>query len=250
MGAQTENVEIIVVDNDSRDDTVVLAKRSGATVLIGGPERSDQRNIGLAYASGDVVCFIDSDQLVEPEVSAQLRQAFERSEVLGAAVIPERSFGVGYLAKCRSLERQLIDGDQHAEAARAFRTSAIRAVGGYRVGNVGFEDVELPDRLRELGWKIVRIAARVWHDEGRVKLLRLFRKKLYYGRSLPDYIGAATVRRVLFRTVRPSYLNFRVLARHATYFPGLVFLKLIDFTAIAAGAALELASSLRGRDRY
>ena len=48
-----DQVEIVVVDNQSTDDTKKIAAELGATVLDKGPERSAQRNLGWQTATSD-----------------------------------------------------------------------------------------------------------------------------------------------------------------------------------------------------
>lgn len=67
-----ENIEIIIVDDGSTDNTYEICRQYGIhdeRVMVlhkenGGP--SSARNYGLAYMSGDLVAFIDADDIVEP----------------------------------------------------------------------------------------------------------------------------------------------------------------------------------------
>jgi len=84
--------EVIVVDDASTDATAELAKRAGATVV-----RNEQplyaggaRNRGWESASGDVVCFLDSDAIPQAGWGAGLRAAL--AEFPGALVGCARTF--------------------------------------------------------------------------------------------------------------------------------------------------------------
>ena len=61
-------VELIVVDNNSTDDTKVIARRYTSKVFNQGPERSAQRNFGVDTARGTYVVIIDSDMELTPSV--------------------------------------------------------------------------------------------------------------------------------------------------------------------------------------
>ncbi len=64
--------EIIVVDGNSIDNTVKIAKESGAKVLIFKEENfAQQRNLGIKNAKGEWVFYMDTDE----EVSDKLRQS-------------------------------------------------------------------------------------------------------------------------------------------------------------------------------
>ena len=62
------NIELIVVDNNSRDKTKDIAKSFGARVFDKGPERSAQRNFGVSHAKGDYLLFLDADMELTPKV--------------------------------------------------------------------------------------------------------------------------------------------------------------------------------------
>jgi len=69
------NIEVIVVDDGSRDDGPAIAERHGATVI-----RQEQRgvgaarNVGIAASRGEILAFIDQDDLWLP---AKLRLQVE-----------------------------------------------------------------------------------------------------------------------------------------------------------------------------
>ena len=74
--APAAGTEIIVVDGGSRDDTVVLAKESGATVLQSLRKgRAVQMNMGAHAAKGSVMYFVHADVL-PPETWAPAVSAF------------------------------------------------------------------------------------------------------------------------------------------------------------------------------
>jgi glycosyltransferase involved in cell wall biosynthesis len=54
-------IELIVVDNGSNDDTLNIAKKYADAVYTHGPERSAQRNYGAKRSKGAYVLIVDSD---------------------------------------------------------------------------------------------------------------------------------------------------------------------------------------------
>lgn len=79
--AQTRPVhELIVVDDQSTDESVAIAKRFGATVLHTTPPgcTAMARNIGWRHASGELIAFLDADDRWRPrhlEVVAALLES-------------------------------------------------------------------------------------------------------------------------------------------------------------------------------
>ncbi len=228
------NVEAIVVDNFSQDRTAELAASVTDQIFLAGPERSTQRNIGLAKANGRNIGFIDSDMILTPHVC---RQAVEQLEQLGkgGVIIPELSIGEGYLADCRALEKRMYLGNRDVEAARVFPTKLVRSIGGYDESLIAGEDWDLADRIEAKGLKIGRTQAVIHHDDGHVSLKGMFSKKRYYGRSFADYLenrepgrGRSLARPALLKQSGLMLRNPRLAA-------GLVLLKSIEASGLYYG---------------
>ena len=87
--------------------------------------------------------FIDSDMVLSGDVvSACAAQQYHGT--YKAIVIPEESFGVGFWAQCKKLERSFYIGVDWMEAARFFERRAFEEMGGYNEKNTGTEDYDLP----------------------------------------------------------------------------------------------------------
>jgi glycosyltransferase involved in cell wall biosynthesis len=228
---QDADPEIVVVDNGSTDATLAIARRWASVVVVdGGPERSTQRNIGARHATGDTLLFIDSDMVLEPLVAAEVARLTAAGA--GAVIVTERSFGVGFWAACRVLEKELAVGAEDVEAARGFARTTFAELGGYDEGLVGPEDWELTDRCRQQGLHIARTTTVVHHDEGTVRLSDAWRKKRYYGAHAMGYVRTRA-RRSLWRS---SLLGRRAtLARHPVRAAGLAVLKTVDAAGVLAG---------------
>src|SRR5262249_26166784 len=73
------DVEIIVVDDGSTDDSGAVAARNGARVLTlpanSGPAAA--RNLGARHASGEVLMFVDSDVAVAANAVDRVRKVLD-----------------------------------------------------------------------------------------------------------------------------------------------------------------------------
>lgn len=68
--------EIIVVDADSKDKTLEIAKNFGAKIIRSEPnDYANSRNLGLKNASFDWVLYIDTDERVTPELAKNIKKA-------------------------------------------------------------------------------------------------------------------------------------------------------------------------------
>lgn len=180
-----ENLELIVVDNNSKDDTKEIAGSFTDHVLNKGPERSAQRNYGVQQALGKYVMIIDSDMQLDTKVVEETADAFKNPAVAGV-VIPEESFGEGYWAQCKKLERSFYIGVPWMEAARAFKRDDYLSVGGYDESMVSGEDWDLSQRIEKLG-EIGRTNSYIFHNEGHLKLGTTLKKKYYYAQKFAAY---------------------------------------------------------------
>lgn len=234
-GQTHEDVEVIVVDNKSDDDTLEIAQQYAHVVETFGPERSAQRNRGTALSTGDVVVFVDSDMTFEPTVARDIVEVFAARPEVGAIIIPERSFGEGFFAQCRVLEKSLYVGDDAVEAPRAFRRELIERVGGWDETLTAAEDWDLSDRTRATGTSIARVPSYIWHDEGTIKLRNTFAKKRYYGRWIGEYLrthqGAG--QRKLARTA--LFSEPKALLRDPMHAGGMFVLKGVEGAGLVMG---------------
>lgn len=71
--------EVIVVDDESTDGTVAVAKKFDAKVFVHtfNDDFAAQRNFGLEKAKGSWVLFVDSDEVVTPHLAGEIRKAMK-----------------------------------------------------------------------------------------------------------------------------------------------------------------------------
>jgi glycosyltransferase involved in cell wall biosynthesis len=184
-----ERIEIIVVDNSSTDMTKKIARTYTRDVYNKGPERSAQRNYGVGRAHGSYVMIIDSDMELTPDVVLACVKQIAADHEQKALIIPEESFGQGFWAQCKRLERSFYVGVEWIEAARFFERKAYIALGGYNEQLISGEDWDLSQRFSD-NMLIGRVNTYIRHNEGRLHLSRSLKKKYYYAQRFARYLAA------------------------------------------------------------
>jgi len=177
------NIELIVVDNDSTDETKELAKKYTEKVFNFGPERSAQRNFGAREAKGAYLLIHDSDIYFNINSIKECVELIEQ-ENCDAIILPEKSIGSGFWTKVKAFERSFYVGNDHIEAIRFFKKSVYENLGGYDENLTGPEDWDLTVRAREAGYQICRTSLFLEHDEGTVELFGSSEKKKYYAKDV------------------------------------------------------------------
>lgn len=159
---------------------------------------------------------------------------------VGAIVIPEKSSANTFWEKVKSFERSFYNayGDEVTDAARYFRKSVFKRVGGYDEKITGPEDWDLPDSVKKAGYKIGRIKSKIIHHERIPSLWSLIKKKYYYGLKSSKYIEKQKIALFSPKTVyflRPVfYKNWKKLFSN----PVLTFSMFVMFSFELLGGGL------------
>lgn len=181
-----EDIEIIVVDNNSTDETKDIARQHTDKVYNYGPERSAQRNFGVRQASGKYILYLDADMALSANVVADCVEKCER-ESLGALYIPERVVGEGFWIKVRDFERSFYN-TTCIDAVRFVRKDKFLEIGGFDETLTGPEDWDFDRRLKPKV-KTAIIGSPIYHNEGNFRLNEYIEGKLYYARTFGRYIS-------------------------------------------------------------
>lgn len=213
-----QNIELIVVDNFSTDDTHVICVENNVTVIQKGPERSAQRNEGVRVCSDcDFVMYVDADMLLTPTLIEDAVGFMAPEDA--ALYIHERVLCSGFFGKVRDYERSFYSGTV-IDAARFIRRQSFIDIGGFDENLIaGPEDWDLDKRLRSVGnVRLLDLAGNndatdvepqfnlllrsiepkyareepgftgIYHNESELHLKQYVSKKRYYAGSMNPYI--------------------------------------------------------------
>jgi len=237
------------VDNHSTDTTRETAGRVTPLVLMGVLSAVPNATQALVLRAGPTLFFIDSDMVLANTVIEQCAKLITEDTAVKGIIIPERSVGEGFWARCKALERSCYVGDDTIEAARFFDRGAFEKVDGYDEALTVAEDWKLSQRARGMG-SIRRVNAYITHCEGHLTLRKTMRSKFYYGTTLGRYIrkqpAAATHQ---LRLVRPAFVrHWCQLLTCPVLTVGMMIMKGCEFAAGGAGLALAMGQE-RGISR-
>lgn len=226
-----KNIEVILVDNNSQDNTLKIARKFKKLKICNfGPERSAQRNYGANISNGEYLLFLDADMRLSPNVVKECVKVAKSEKKIGSVIIPEQSIAFAFWEKVKAFERSFYNekGDSITDAARFFKRDAFRKAGGYDETITGPEDWDLPETIRELGYKDGRISEKIYHRERAISLLVLFKKKFYYGLYADRYLKKHNILIVSPKTVyflRPLfYKSWKRLLTHPLLAIGMVIM--------------------------
>ncbi len=233
-----KDIEIIMVDNNSTDNTIPIARSIAdnrvfltSNIYNFGPERSAQRNFAAKKAHGDYFLVPDSDMILGKKIVAECVDLVLGDSKIKAVVIPEENISQGFWSKCKALERECYAGDDTIEAARFFERRAFWEMGGYDESITGPEDWDLPQMIKSK-YKLGRIKCAIIHDEREVSLLLLARKKHYYGLKVSKYIKKHPIRSTaqqLVYLLRPAfYRHWRLLTKHPILSMGMIAMLTVE----------------------
>jgi glycosyltransferase involved in cell wall biosynthesis len=180
------NIEIIVIDAFSTDQTRNLAEGLGAQVMQLRSERTKAKNYGAELANGDYVLFVDSDMILQPNVVRECLDACAKGAAAGV-IIPEASIGKGVWVRIRNFERSMYQGTK-IESARFFVRKHVLEVGGFDEDIIIYEESTLQQKLERSRYKVnARIKSFILHDEDGFEIMKWLRKKQYYSNTLKIY---------------------------------------------------------------
>jgi glycosyltransferase involved in cell wall biosynthesis len=243
-----KNIEIIIVDGNSKDNTLPAAKKYKARVLQYDPglpkgtfDAPPRRNYGMMKAKGKYVYFSDADYELSKNVIKDCVACCKKGAV--AVTTPLDTFGEGIWTRAKNLERRCYFGDDSVECPRFFRTDVLREVGGFDVSlGAGGDDWDLYLKVREKYPKVARINTVVMHNEGRIKLSKLFKKSIMYGKDALKYLDKRPKDAIRsFFPIRKGYLkNWRLFVQRPVDTIALIIVRFTEYLGGAIGVLKSL----------
>jgi glycosyltransferase involved in cell wall biosynthesis len=210
-----KNIEIIVVDNNSTDNTKEIAKKYTDKVFNRGPERSAQTNYGVSQAKGEYVYKVDSDFVLDSNVIeeciTEIQKGFDAIVVHNS---PDTR--ISWIAKIRKFEVDMYKYDITHSAARFLKKDVYVAIGGNNEQITAAEDYDFQNNLNKNGYKTGFVVAEALHLGEPTDILAHMKKFYWYGKDMVNYqIANKEESKTQLSFIRPVYLkNWKNFALH------------------------------------
>lgn len=195
--------EIILVDNNSSDQTINIAQNLGIKVLEKPTGNvGSVRNEGVRHAQGEIIAFLDGDCI------APTRWIEEGVRLLGLS--PHTAFGGAYLLRDKPFwcERFWLLEDKHLPKSLLggsifILKEVFNNVGMFREDLTSGEDTQLSDDLILRNYKVsINNSLSVVHLGNPTKLSTFFKRQIWhsenYLQNMPSSIRDLTFYGVLF----------------------------------------------------
>jgi len=181
-----KNIEIIVVDNNSSDNTKEISKKYTDKVFDKGPERSAQVNYGVEQSKGEFVYKVDSDFVLDKEV---IYECIDKAKEGFEAVVVHNSpdVKVGWIAKIRKFEVDMYKYDITHSSARFVKKDIYKKIGGFNEKITAGEDYDFQNKLNRIGIKTGFINSEALHLGEPTHILPHMIKYFEYGKDFVNY---------------------------------------------------------------
>ena len=189
-----ETYEIIVVDNNSTDESARIVRNFDRVTLLHEPIQGSYaaRNRGFRHSLGEIVVFTDPDCEPQPDWLEQIHLAMSRPGI--GIVLGDRRFAsdTGILGMLAAYESALGAhifttrrvGSYYAYTNNmAIRRSVLQAVGGFQLLARGADSLFLRRALERYGHEVLQYASQALVRHLEITSIRVYlKKKGIYGR--------------------------------------------------------------------
>lgn len=206
-GQSYQNIEVIVVDTKSTDDTLNISAGMGSKVISTDWKLLGARYEGFKATTGDYILMLDSDQILEKHAVERATLLAEEYDILHleeASCKPEKIIGRMYQADRRLIHKEFNiqkDATSGTLLARFYRRD-ILGKAFERIPETLFPFVIAYDHAIiyyeacKISNKIGTVSNAVWHIELK-SLMEVWRKNFHYGRSTKKILEEGTYKQLV-----------------------------------------------------
>lgn len=183
-----ECYEIIVVDNVSSDNTIVVAQEKGALVFISSKSTiSGLRNIGVSKAKGDIVAFVDSDCVVHLSWLKTAAGILDNDKIIACGSFPIVEDKASWVQKTWEFNYTTVEKEKKVDYLATMnlfvKKEYFLKVNGFDELLFTNEDADLCYRLKQYGNIVSNKDIKVTHLGEPKTLKDFFLRELWLGQN-------------------------------------------------------------------
>ena len=240
------NIEVVLIDGGSTDDTASIAARFNARVHIcPGMGRTAATNHGIKHSRGRYVYRVDSDVVLDHTIVEECFATCSDKRADAVCVVWTPDPTISFWAKVRKLENDSYANNPFPRGARFFRREVIISVGCFDPELAVGEDYDLYNKLVRRGFRIDIVGSRETHIGEPRHIVDVLRKQYAYGITLKAFLKAnQSVGMVQMWPFRSALLkNWEAFARHPALTVGFVIYELVSYAAAILGLVVSMIES-------
>jgi glycosyltransferase involved in cell wall biosynthesis len=188
-----DKLEFIFIDNGSADQTMKIVESESITsIVMPNATISSMRNYGARKASGEILGFIDSDCLVEPDWALQAIESISKDNKVG---IVGGYYGLGDSPNWveqtwHDFKKNIVGNVSFVSAGNmVVRRDVFLQINGFDEKLETGEDWDICQRMIKAGYKILNNPELKVKHLGNVKTLsNIIRKERWYGKGMFDVL--------------------------------------------------------------
>jgi glycosyltransferase involved in cell wall biosynthesis len=239
-----KNLEVIIVDSKSNDNTLGIAARMKCKVILTDWKLLGARYEGCKAASGDYIVLLDSDQFLKRSSIERCVSLAEQYDMLFLEEITYR--GGTFVEKLYEADRRLIQKEFDVQknplygaiAPRFYREDILRKAFSHIPEQilpftVALEDAIIYYEAWKISNKVAFVPNALWHVEAK-SLAEVWKKSLAYAESLKKLLESGHYKDLVRNKIRPRKTKIKIskdkllslvlsLVKAPAYFLGLYF---------------------------
>jgi len=199
LRALPENKEVIVVDASNDGSELFLQSLGGRILYVrdSGLGIGLARNLEIQKSTGDIICFVDADTIIEPYHFVKIKRIFDEKPEVGVVSANPRYYfkGINMVQELEYYvrEQRRIRGEEHAVGYSHFALECFFSLRRevweeFKFWHVkyGADDLDFSMKAVSKGWKIYCIDTESIHIP-RATLPALFKEQYGWGQGKKEF---------------------------------------------------------------
>lgn len=239
------NIEIIIIDGGSKDETISIAKIYGAIVVKKKAGMSEATNVGINISRGEYIYRVDSDVILDYDIVEKCIKKCKVEGYDGVAIFWSPDPTISFWAKVRKLEKDCYRENLFPRGARFFKKEVITSIGGFNANLTSGEDYDVYNRLLISSFNMGQIDSQETHIGEPKSVMDIIKKQYKYGLSIKEFFKTDSINSVSqVSPFRKELLqNWNKFLKHPILTIGFIFYEIVVYSSTAFGFIVSIIKS-------